>query len=147
MTEVLEDIKATTRIAAKPATVWRYLTEPVYVSQWLGCLHYEKAVGHVFYMQHDKAKRGEGDLDGATHCRILALEEPTTFTFSWYLPGTPETTVTFELAADGDGTVVTMTHDGWDRLDAKEMRAIRDMLANGWKSFVLPQLQRIVEKG
>ncbi|MEO0996376.1 MAG: SRPBCC domain-containing protein [Pseudomonadota bacterium] len=134
-------------IEATPERVWRFLTEPEYVSQWLGCLRYEKALGHVFYMQQDDAKRAGNDIDGATHCEILALDEPSRFSFSWYLPNTPATEVHICLEARGPATEVTLVHKGWGQFDAKMIRGIRDALAGGWKSFVLPNLKRVVENG
>lgn len=134
-------------ILAPPERVWVFLTEPEYVSQWLGCMRYEKAVGHVFYMQQDEGKREGDDIEGATHCEILALDEPDLFSFSWYLPGTPATTVRIQAKPVDEGTEVTLVHDGWSQFDAKVIRNIRDALAGGWKSFVLPGLKTIVETG
>ena len=138
-------IEQSITIQAPPQRVWTFLTEPRYVSQWLGCLRYEKAIGHVFYMQQDETRRSDDDVDGATHCEILALDEPDLFSFSWYLPNSPATTVRIHLKAFDGGTEVTLAHDGWDQFDARVIRNIRDALAGGWKSFVLPNLKRIVE--
>ncbi len=145
MTEQLLDIKQSIVVDAPIAKVWKVLTEPVFVDQWLGCLRYQKSVGHVFYMQQDQQKRQAGNIDGATHCRILALDEPGRFVFSWYLPGTPETEVSINLRSLGDATEVTLVHAGWDQFDSEAIRAIRDGLEGGWKSFVLPQLKQTVE--
>ena len=140
-------IKNSISINAGPEKVWTFLTEPEFVAQWLGCMHYEKAIGHVFYMQQDPAKRKEGDIEGATHCRILALDQPERFSFSWYLPGTPETEVHIQLKERNGTTEVTLKHVGWDQFDARAIRDIRDALEGGWKSFVLPGLKKIVENG
>ena len=137
-------IEHTITIDATPERVWTFLTEPQYVAQWLGCMRYAKSVGHVFYMQQDEAKRHADDIAGATHCEILQLEEPYKFSFSWYLPGTPATEVHISLAPLGKSTQVTLVHTGWDKFDAKVIKDIRDALAGGWKSFVLPNLKRIV---
>jgi len=139
------DIRQSIRIEAGVQRVWRFLTEPQYVAQWLGCMRYEKAIGHVFYMQQDGAKREADDIEGATHCEILSLDEPHRFSFSWYLPGTPKTQVFIELEAAGEATEVVLRHEGWDQFDAAAIQEIRDALAGGWKSFVLPQLKRVVE--
>lgn len=146
MSESLLDIRQTILIDAPHDKVWAVLTEPEYVRQWLGCLRYEKSLGHVFYMQQDAAKRAVDDIEGATHCRILILEKPHKFVFSWYLPGTPETAVHIDLQAKGDKTEVTLTHIGWDQFDSEAIRAIRDGLEGGWKSFVLPQLKQAAEQ-
>lgn len=125
---------------------WRTLTAPENVPRWLGCLNYERKIGHVFYMQPDAARRETGDIEGATHCEILELDEPELFRFSWYLPGTPKTHVSIRLTAlDKKKTKATLTHDGWDQFNAHEIRHIWEMLENGWKSSVLPNLKRISE--
>ena len=147
MTADAMTIRESVLILAPPEKVWVFLTEPEYVPQWLGCMRYEKALGHVFYMQQDEGKRRDDDIDGATHCKILALDEPYLFSFSWYLPGTPATTIRIQTKAVDDGTEVTLIHDGWDQFDARVIREIRDALAGGWKSFVLPGLKKIVESG
>jgi len=133
------------RIEAPVARVWKILTEPEYVGRWLGCMRYRKALDHVFYMQQDEGKRMADDIDGATHCRIVALDEPKRFAFSWFLPGTPETTVSFTLASHGSATEVSLVHDGWEQFDAAAIREIRDALAGGWTSFVMPGLKRLAE--
>lgn len=145
MTDEILTIEHSISIDAPPERVWVFLTEPQFVSKWLGCMRYEKSVGHVFYMQQDEAKRNNDDIDGATHCEILALEEPSLFSFSWYLPGTPSTEVRILLEAKNGGTEVTLVHDGWEQFDAKVIRDIRDALAGGWRSFVLPNLKQVVE--
>jgi uncharacterized protein YndB with AHSA1/START domain len=110
-------------------------------------MRYETAIGHVVYMQQDEAQRNSNDIDGATHCEILALDEPRKFSFSWYLPDTPATEVQILLKPNDDGTEVTLIHSGWDKFDAKVIRDIRNALAGGWKSFVLPNLKRVAENG
>lgn len=147
MTDRLPDIVARVDIDAPPETVWRFLVEEEHVPRWLGCLEYRKEPGHVFYMQPDAEKREAGSVEGATHCAVLALEEPRRFAFSWYLPGTPETTVELVLEPRGRSTRVTLTHTGWDQFEAEQVRQIRDALAGGWKSAVLPNLKGLVEDG
>ena len=53
--------------------------------------------------------------------------------------------VTLELAPQGTGTRVSLRHDGWDQFAEADIRGIRDMLAGGWSSFVLPGLKRVSE--
>lgn len=140
-------IRHSITIDASPERIWPFLTEPEYVRQWLGCMRYEKAIGHVFYMQQDETRRANDDIEGATHCRILALDEPAHFAFSWYMPDTPETEVHIRLEQKNGTTEVTLTHTGWEQFDAGVIRHIRDALEGGWKSFVLPGLKQVVEGG
>jgi len=148
MIERLRNIETSIEINASREHVWKILTEPEYVVQWLGCMRYQNTLGHVFYMQQDSQKRQADDVSGATHCRIDTLTAPEVFAFSWYHPGTPETRVEIQLKASAPRqTSVTLVHSGWDQFEPEQIRAIREMLAGGWSSFVLPQLKQAAERG
>ncbi len=142
---VLADIEHRITIEASVDRVWDVLTDPAHVVAWLGCLQYRPEVGHLFYMQPDAAKRSAGDADGATHCEILEIARPTRLVFSWFLPGTPRTTVTLTLEArDAATTQVTLAHTGWEQFDRDQVQAIHEQLQRGWRDFVLPGLRRAV---
>jgi uncharacterized protein YndB with AHSA1/START domain len=143
MSEALPPIIEKVEIARDVDSVWRVLTDRA--PEWLGCMRYEKKLGHVFYMQQDQAKAAAGDIAGATHCEILALDAPHHFRFSWFFPGFPPTFCSFRLEARGSATLVLFEHEGWDKVPADQIKPIRDMLVGGWKSFVLPGLKRVAE--
>lgn len=133
-------------IAAPVAHVWEVLTSAQTVPRWLGCMDYEPVVGRTFFMQQDPELRARGDTSGATHCTIQLLDGPSKFVFSWFQPGTPETTVEFHLFADGaDKCMVRLIHDGWDQFDADAVRPFYDQLKSGWRGAVLPGLKRAAE--
>ncbi len=48
--------------------------------------------------------------DGLAHGRILRLEVPHLLEYEWRFPGEPDSAVCFELRAEGDRTVITLTH-------------------------------------
>lgn len=146
MNEALPPIREEILIARGLAQVWRIMTDEASAPAWLGCMRYTKAVGALFFMQQDQAKARADDVSGATHCEILALEEPSLFKFSWFLPGFPPTYVSFRLhAVDAVTTRVAFEHEGWEQFPADQIKPIRDMLDGGWKSFVLPNLKRAAE--
>jgi uncharacterized protein YndB with AHSA1/START domain len=125
---------------------WSVLTEPSYVVRWLGCMNYTGKAGSVFHMQQDDAKRALGDISGATHCMILAKEEPSLFRFSWFVPGTPDTEVEIRLTSIAPKrTRVVLTHSGWDKFNAADVRPFWEALSGGWTSFVLPGLKQAAE--
>jgi len=142
---MIADIVQGIEIHASPKRVWHVLTTEGLVEQWLGCIGYRAEPGHVFYMQPDPDKRAAGDVSGATHCELLALDPPREMRFSWYYPETPRTEVSIRLSAIDGGTRVDLVHSGWDRFDATQIGAVRDALEGGWTSFVLPQLKRAAE--
>lgn len=147
MTEKLEPIRHRIEVDVPLDHLWKVMTDAATVPQWLGCMNYEARLGHTFHMQPDAAKRAAGDIGGATHCDVTALEKPH-FAFTWYMPGTPKTNVSFRLVGLGPRrTRVDFEHDGWDQFPAAMVRAIRDGLQGGWTSAVLPGLARVAEGG
>ncbi len=126
--------------------VWRTMTSAQTVPRWLGCLGYEARLGAIFFMQQDQAKAAVGDVIGATHCEILALDAPTHFRFSWFVPDFPATFISIRLEALSPArTQVLFEHEGWDQFPPDMIRPIYDALSGGWKSFVLPGLKREAE--
>ena len=142
----LPDLQETIDLAASQPHAWKLLTDESFVPRWLGCMQYEARVGHVFFMQPDPDKRAQADITGATHCEVLKLKEPDEFRFSWYMPGTPKTWVSFRLEPVSENeTRLHFTHGGWDQFDAEQVRQIHAALSQGWSSAVLPNLQRLAE--
>lgn len=142
----LQNIHAEVRIDAPLQRVWSVLTGAGLVAEWLGCINFEPVVGQVFYMQPDGARRATGDIKGATHCQVEALEPPRLLRFSWFMPGTPKTYVDITLTGEASGPITAaLVHSGWDQFKAEDIRAIRDMLDGGWRSFVLPNFKRVAE--
>lgn len=142
---MLSDISESIHVEADRARVWTVLTDEGLVEAWLGCMGFRPVVGTLFHMQPDPAKRASGNVEGATHCELEEIEEPDRLRFSWFMPGTPKTHVTIELADSPGGTLVHLRHSGWDQFNPDEVREIHAMLAGGWKSWVLPGLKRVAE--
>jgi uncharacterized protein YndB with AHSA1/START domain len=142
---MIADIESAIEIAAPVERVWAVLTGEGLVEQWLGCLRFKPQIGHVFYMQQDNTKRTRGDISGAVHCAVEVLEPPHRFVFSWYYPDMPKTRVTVALTATPGGTRASLVHAGWEQYPEAQIRAVRDGLARGWTSFVLPMLKKVAE--
>ncbi len=142
----LGDIACAIEIEATPERVWQVMTTEGLVEEWLGCIGFAAKTGALFYMQPDAGRAAKGDVEGATHCELEALDAPRSMRFSWFLPGFPKTQVELTLTPSGAGTRVELTHSGWAQFDADQIRAIRDMLEGGWRSAVLPGLKRVSER-
>ena len=142
----LPDIIAETSIAAPIDHVWETLTSEATVPQWLGCIGYRREVGVTFYMQQDPARRAAGDPTGATHCTVVFLDRPSRFHFTWFVPGTPETTVEISLEPEGQGTLVRLCHKGWDQFPPDMVKPFHDQLKSGWSTGVLPGLKALAER-
>ena len=144
--EPVADIESEIEIHAPILVVWETMTSTETVPEWLGCLEYAGRVGSRFYMQPDEASRRAGNIDGATCCEIETMNAPETFVFSWFFPDTPKTYVRFDLVSVSDTlTRVRLKHFGWDQFPAEIIRHVRDSLAGGWQSAVLPQLKAVSE--
>jgi uncharacterized protein YciI len=84
--------------------------------------------------------------DQAVWGTVLRWERPGGFAMTWHPGHGPEraTEVAVEFAADGDGTVVTLTHTGWERL--AEPEAARAEYDRGWP-HVIAGFGRLVDGG
>lgn len=137
-----EDVTSVIEIAAPREQVWRALTDPALVIQWMGALRYRPEVGHVFFLQPDRARRLAGDATDGIACRIEILDEPRRLTFSWDLP---DTSVDIRLRNIPGGTHVRLVHSGWDRYDDRETEDVRGGMGQAWHSVALPALRRVAE--
>ena len=75
---------------------------------------------------------------------VLRWKRPTGFAMTWHPGHGPEraTHVAVDFAPDGDGTIVTLTHSGWERLAAPE--AARQEYDRGWPHVLAGFAGRLV---
>jgi uncharacterized protein YndB with AHSA1/START domain len=127
-TDVIKEI----RVDATPETAFEAFVERI--GEWWPLEHYS-----VFGREATVAFEGEhiverlGD-DTTVWGEVLAFEAAARLRFTWH-PGRPgddePTEVEVTFASDGDGTLVTLVHTGWERLD-EERRSGRVDYDNGW---------------
>ena len=129
-------------VAAPREQVWRALTEPALVVQWMGALRFRPEAGHVFYLQPDRARRLAGDVTDAIACRIEILDAPRRLSFTW---GLPDTFVDIRLRNISGGTHVRLTHSGWDQFDDRETEDVRGGMGYAWHTVALPALKAVAE--
>lgn len=142
---MVEDITSIIEVAASRETVWRALSEPALVTQWMGCLGFEPSAGHVFHLQPDRARRNAGDVTDAIACRIEVLDAPRRLSFSWGFPDVPDTWVDIRLRRIPGGTHVRLVHSGWDQFDARATEDVRGGLGHAWHTVALPRLRQVAE--
>ena len=108
-------------------SVWGALTDAASISGWLMATHdFQPQVGARFRM-----KTGHLSADGWVEAEVLELDPPRRMVWAWSIAGGAEPTrVTFELAPDGGGTRLTLTHAG--EIDS----VIGALLAEGWPSRI-----------
>jgi uncharacterized protein YndB with AHSA1/START domain len=109
-------------IAKPPAAVWRALTEPDLMERWWVRGEIKPVVGHRFTVD----MRGWG----VQWCEVLEVEPDRLLRYT-FAEGTLDTTITWRLEPEGDGTRVFLVHDGFD----PDSAALHGM-SRGWPGIV-----------
>ena len=131
-----EVVEREIRIAARPATVFAFFTDPEKMLRWKGIrADLDARPGGIYRVDIDGQHVARGEyVEVVPHSRVV-------FTWGWEGDGgTPPpggSTVEITLAADGDGTIVHLRHFG---LSAEE----RVSHGLGWDHFV-PRLVAAAE--
>ena len=125
-------------LAHPPARVWKALTDPDMLAEWLMPNDFAAVVGHRFTFH--TVPRPNSGFDGVVRCEVLAVEPERLLRYSWR-GGSLDTTVTWTLAAEGRGTRLFVEHDGFDPDDPLQQRT-RTILGNGWRSNIMSALRK-----
>jgi uncharacterized protein YndB with AHSA1/START domain len=127
MTETGTEIHLRRRIAAPPASVYAYLTDPVLWTRWQGAsATIDATPGGTFRMTLENGTTAEG--------RFVVTEPDRRIVFTWGWVGHPtlppgSSTVEIELIGDGDATILVLTHRGLPGAEVELHRA-------GWDHYV-----------
>ena len=115
------------------AKVWRALTDPELVSQWLMPTDLVAEEGREFTF---RTKPYPG-FDGTVRCRVLRVDVPRELVFSWSGGGLQDTEVSFRLEAldGGAATRLHFAHTGFSGLLNRLIT--RNILAAGWRGELL----------
>ena len=141
MSTQIDRIVVTRRIRASPERVYRFFTDPTMWSRWQGTsATVDAQPGGVL-----RVAMGLGG-SGLAEGRFIALDPFECIVFTWGWASSPlstlppgSTVVTVHLRPDGDGTLVTLTHDSLPRGE-------RDIHEAGW-SLYLDRLVTVAEGG
>ena len=90
-------------VAFPPEKIWRALTQPHLIEEWLMKNDFAPVVGHGFNLRGDW---------GAVDCKVLAVEPNRTLSYSWDAMGL-ESVVTWTLTPTGAGTHLRMEQAGF----------------------------------
>jgi uncharacterized protein YndB with AHSA1/START domain len=92
-----------------PQKVWRALTDPVLLTEWLlPVFDLELAPGKAFTF---KTQAYPG-WDGVVSCRFVEIEAEKQLSYTWGVPGM-DTVVTFTLAPTASGTRLSLVQSGF----------------------------------
>jgi len=114
--------------AHPPEKLWRALTQPHLIEEWLMKNDFKLDVGHRFNLR--------GDWGGVLDCEVLEIEPNRTLAYTWNFASEDaayqlESVVTFTLTPAGAGTHLRMEQSGF-RSDQKQ--AFGGAHA-GWRQF------------
>ena len=90
-------------IAFPPEKIWRALTQPHLIEEWLMKNDFKPVVDHRFKFSADW---------GAVDCKVLAVEPNKMLSYTWDAMGL-ESVVTWTLTATGAGTHLRMEQSGF----------------------------------
>jgi uncharacterized protein YndB with AHSA1/START domain len=111
-----------------PEKLWRALTQPHLIEEWLMKTDFQPVVGHHFNLR--------GDWGGVLDCEVLAIEPNRTLSYTWnFAHDDPaynlQSVVTFTLNPTDAGTLLRMEQSGF-RPDQKQARG---GATYGWQEF------------
>lgn len=120
-----------------PEKLWRALTTPELMAQWLMPNDFRPVIGHAFTFRGKPV--AQTGFSGEVACTVLEVSPPHTLRFSWADAAAPHatpTTVSWTLQAEGKGTRLFLEHSGFDPDDPTQQLA-RRIMNGGWRSHVL----------
>jgi uncharacterized protein YndB with AHSA1/START domain len=126
--------------------VWRALTDPEVIVQWLMPTTFQPELGREFTFQ--AAPMPAIGFDGIVHCRVTVLDPPRRLAYTW-AGGPLSTVVSYELepASEGgvSGTRLRLEHSGFDLSRQFDSVAYGGM-AGGWRHIVGPGLETVLQR-
>lgn len=117
-------------LAHPPEKVWRAITEPALLSEWLlPVMNFRLETGAAFTFNAPP----QPGWDGIVNCRVLFVDKPRKLTYAWVVGDTPEflldTVVTFTLTPTPAGTRLSLVQSGFKETQKKNFGGAR----YGWR--------------
>ncbi len=108
-------------IPSPPEKIWRALTQPHLIEEWLMKNDFKPAVGHRFQLRAEW---------GVVDCQVLAAEPDKTLSYTWNAYGL-KSTVTWTLIPTGTGTRLRMEQSGFPPDQPQYYQGAK----GGWERF------------
>lgn len=119
-----------------PERVWRAITDPRELAQWLMPNDFEARVGHKFQF---KTKPTPG-FDGIVRCEVIELDRPRRLAYRWN-GGKLESVVRFTLEAVAQGTRLVLEHSGSGLEGSSELCTL---LCQSWRKMIEEKLPMLL---
>lgn len=108
-----------------PSKVWRALTDPVLLTEWLlPVAGFKLELGAAFTFR----AQPQPGWDGVVDCRLLVVEAQRKLSWRWVV-GDIDTVVTFTLIPTASGTRLSLVHSGFGPNQKQNFAGAR----YGWK--------------
>lgn len=125
-------------LAAPPEKVWRAITQPHFIAEWLMKNDFQASVGHQFKLR--------GDWGGVLDCEVLTLEPHKVLSYTWdFAHEDPayamKSVVTMTLTPTATGTHLRMEQAGF----RKDQKQAYGGAKAGWAQF-LNKLDQLLAK-
>jgi len=128
-------------LSHSPAKVWRALSEPQLMAEWLLPVFGFKPELDAQFTFKTQPQPG---WDGTVHCRVLEIDEPRFLRYAWAVgDGWLDTVVAFTLTPTEAGTRLTLVQSGFKPEQKQNLGGAR----YGWKMMgtkLVDLLTRIV---
>jgi uncharacterized protein YndB with AHSA1/START domain len=108
-------------IAYPPEKIWRALTQPHLIEEWLMKNDFKPEVTHRFKLSADW---------GAADCQVLVIDPHKTLSYTWSAMGL-ESVVTWTLTPTGTGTRLRMEQAGF----RQDQQQAYQGATYGWRQF------------
>lgn len=118
-------------IAHPPEKIWRALTQPHLIAEWLMQNDFAPVPDHRFQFRADW---------GAVDCQVMAVEPNRTLSYTWVAMGM-ESVVTWTLTPKGTGTQLRMEHSGFKPGQTQAYGGAK----LGWQKF-LDSLEQVLAR-
>ena len=118
-------------IAHPPEKIWRALTQPHLIEEWLMKNDFQPKVDHRFNLRGDW---------GAVDCRVMVVEPNKTLSYTWAAMGL-ESVVTWTLTPTSTGTHLRMEQSGF----RPDQRQAYGGARSGWTQF-LGNLEQVLAR-
>ncbi|MFF9395988.1 SRPBCC family protein [Streptomyces griseoluteus] len=105
-----------------PAAVWKALTDPDLHARWWAAGDIKPVAGHRFTL--------DMGTFGSQPCEVTEVDDQRLLAYR-FAEGSLDTTITWTLHPEGEGTRLVLTHAGFD-LDSPIGRQAHDGMSKGW---------------
>jgi uncharacterized protein YndB with AHSA1/START domain len=114
-------------LASPPEKIWRALTQPHLIEEWLMKNDFKPVAGHRFKLRRDP----KPDVSVVVDCQVVAVEPNKMLSYTWEAFGL-ESVVTFTLTPTSTGTHLRVEQSGFR---ADQEQAHRGAKA-AWRQFI-----------